>query len=177
MSGIHADASRLSQDAAQSKYTAEYFSAVEQNATSINATSQGLINPCKQNYSTSASVALGDAYSAKSEADKAATAAGNLKMNVDRVMEEVSRLQQVNTTRLAELNNEIRRIRAGFTQRNVTDIIKELKNAKDEQQKFVEEYREMVREKKQEIAELKQLHASLSSVTCEKPTTGGKLES
>ena len=177
MSTIHADASRLSQDAAQSKYTAEYFSVVEQNATFINSTSQGLINACKQNYSTWASDVLRDAYSAKGEADKAAAAARNLKMNVDRVVEEVSRLQQVNTTRLTELKDEIRRIQAGFTQRNVTDIIEELKKAKDEQQKFVAEYREMVREKKQEISELKQLHASLSSVACDKPSTGGRLVS
>jgi len=124
-----------------------------------------------------ASEALQAAYSAKSEAYKADTAARNLKENVDRVVEEVSRLEQVNITRLAELKSEIQRIRAGFTQINVTDIIRQLKRAKEDQQKVVEEYREKVREKRQEISELKQLYASLSSVTCEKSSKGAMLES
>lgn len=177
MSTIRGDASRLHQAATQSKYTTGYFSAVEQNVTSINSSSQGSINACKQNYSALASEALRAAYSAKSEADKADAAAKNVKVNVDRVLEEVSRLKQVNITRLTELKNEIQRIRAGFTQRNVTDIIRELKRAQDEQQKVVQEYREKVRNRKLEISELKELYSSLSSVTCEKPSTGAMLES
>ena len=177
MSVIHVDTSKLSLDAAQSKYSTSFLSMVEQNATSINSSSHGLVNVCKQNYSALASNALEEAYSQKSEADEADAAARNLKASVDRVLEEVSRLQQVNTTRLAELKNEIQRIRAGFTQRNVTDIIRELKQAKEEQQKFVEEYRGKVNEKREEISELKQLYASLTSVTCEKLSSGAMLES
>lgn len=177
MSIIHADASKLSQDAAQSKYSTGFLRMVEQNATSINSSSHGLVNACKQNYSALASNARQEAYSQKSEADKADAAARNLKARVDRVLEEVSRLQRVNITRLEELKNEIERLRAGFTQRNVTDIIRELKQAKEEQQKFVEEYREKVMEKREEISELKQLHASLPLVTCEKPSSGAILES
>lgn len=167
MSIIHEDASKLSDDAGQSKYTTRYFSEVEQNVTAINSSSQGHIDVCKGNYSKLASDALRDAHSAKSEADKAEAAAKNLKANVDRVLLEAGRLQQVNVTRLSELQREIQRLRTEFTEKNVADIITELKNAKDVQQQFVLEYREKVREKRQEIAELKQLHASLSSVTCD----------
>lgn len=168
---IHADANRLSHYASTSKYTAEYFSAVEQNVTSVNSSSQGIISACKQNYSITASGTLSTAYTAKSEADKADVAAKNLKVNVDRVVKEASRLQQVNTTRLSELKKEIETIRAEFTQGNVKDLIKQLKNAKDEQQNFVTEYQEKVKEKREEITELKELYASLTLVTCEKSTT------
>lgn len=168
---IHADTNRLSHVASTSKYTPEYFTAVEQNVTSVNSSSQGIISTCKQNYSIRASEALSTAYTAKNEADKADVAAKNLKVNVDRVVKEASMLQQVNTTRLSELKNEIQIIRAEFTQRNVTDLIKELKNAKEEQQKFLTEYREKVKEKREEITELKALYASLTSVTCERSTT------
>ena len=168
---IHADANRLSHDASTSKYIAEYFTAVEQNVTSVNSSSQGIISACSQNYTTTATEALTTAYTAKSESDKSDVAAKNLKVNVDGVVKEASMLQQVNTTRLSELKNEIQRIRAEFTQRNVTDLIKELKNAKEEQQKFLTEYREKVKEKREEITELKALYASLTSVTCEKSTT------
>lgn len=167
MSVIHGDASKLSQEAGESKYTTEYFSQVEQNVTTINSSSQEHISDCKGNYSQLASDALQDAYSAKSEADKADAAAKNLKMNVDRVVREASRLQKVNVTRLSELQSDIQRLRKEFTQKNVADIIRELKNAKEEQQHFVLEYREKVRKKREEITELKQLYTSLSTVTCD----------
>ena len=165
---IHADANKLSQAAAQSKYTTGYYSQVDQNATAINSSSQAHINMCKGNYSKLASEALRSANLAKNAADKADAAAKNLKENVYRVVQEAARLQQVNVTRLGELKSEIQRIRTEFTQKNVADIIRELKSSKEEQQRFVLEYREKVNERRREIAELKQLYASLSSVTCDK---------
>ena len=167
MSLVHEDASTLSRDAGQSKFTASYFRQVEQNVTAMNSSSQGQIDVCKGNYSKLASDALRDAHSAKSEGDKADVAAKNLKARVDRVVVEAGRLQQVNVTRLSELQNEIQRLRTEFTQKNLTDIITELKNAKVQQQQFVMEYREKVRQRRIEITELKQLYASLSSVTCD----------
>ena len=162
MSIIHEDASKLSRDAGQSKFITSYFRQVEQNVTAINSSSQGQINVCKGNYSKLASDALRDAHSAKSEADKADVAAKNLKARVDRVVLEAGRLQKVNVTRLGELRSEVLRLRTEFTQKNVADIITELKNAKEQQQQFVMEYREKVKQRRVETAELKQLHASLS---------------
>lgn len=166
MSVIHEDASKLSEEAGESKFTTEYFSQVEHNVTTINSSSQEHINACQGNYSQLASDALRDAYLAKSESDKADAAAKSLKVNVDRVVQEASRLQKVNVTRLSELQSEIQRLRNEFTQKNVADIIRELKNAKEEQQQFVLEYRDKVRKKQEEIIELKQLYTSLSTVTC-----------
>lgn len=167
MSIIHEDASKLSRDAGQSKFTASYFRQVEQNVTAINSSSQGQIGVCKGNYSELASDALRDAHSAKSEADKADAAAKNSKARVDRVVLEAGRLQKVNVTRLSELQSEIQRLRTEFTQKDLADIITELKKAKAEQKQFVMEYREKVRKRRVEIAEFKQLHSSLSSVTCD----------
>ena len=167
MSIIHKDASKLSRDAGQSKFTANYFRQVELNVTAMNSSSKGHIDECKGNYSKLASDALRDAHSAKSEADKADATAKNLKARVDRVVLEAGRLQQVNVTRLSELQSEIQRLRTEFTQKNLADIITELKNAKEQQEQFVMEYREKVRQRRVEIAEFKLLHASLSSVTCD----------
>lgn len=167
MSIIHEDASKLSRDAGQSKFTASYFRQVEQNVTAINSSSQGQIGVCKGNYSELASDALRDAHSAKSEVDKADAAAKNSKARVDRVVLEAGRLQKVNVTRLSELQSEIQRLRTEFTQKDLADIITELKKAKAEQKQFVMEYREKVRKRRVEIAEFKQLHSSLSSVTCD----------
>lgn len=167
MSIIHEDANKLSRDAGRSKFTASYFRQVEQNVTAINSSSQGQINVCKGNFSKMAYDALRDAHSAKSEANKADVAAKNLKARVDLAVLEAGRLQHVNVTRLDELQSEIQRLRTEFTQKNLADITTKLKNAKEQQQQFVMEYREKVRQKRVEIAELKQLHASLSSVACD----------
>ena len=167
MSIVHEDASKLSRDVGQSKFTVSYFRQVEQNVTAINSSSQRQINVCKGNYSKLASDALRDAHSAKSEADKANVAAKILNARVDRIVLEAGRLQNVNVTRLSELQSEIQRLRTEFTQKNLADIITELKNAKEQQQQFVMEYREKVRQRRMEIVELKQLHESLSSVACD----------
>ena len=100
----------------------------------------------------------------------------NLTVKVEHLVQEVNTLQKVNTSRLAELKKNIETIREGFTQRNITEIIKQLKEAKDDQQKFLNEYRANVREKRIEIAELKQLHLSLASIPCKMPLSGTVLE-
>ena len=113
---------------------------------------------------------------AKGEADKGDTALKNLTVKVEHLAQEVNTLQKVNTSRLAELKKDIERIREGFTQQNITEIIKQLKEAKDDQQEFLNEYRANVREKRIEIAELKQLHLSLASIPCKTPSSGTVLE-
>lgn len=163
---IHADANEVSEAAAQSKYTTGYYSEVDHNVTSINSSSHEHIDTCKGNYSKLASDALRSAYLAKKAADQADAAAKNL--NVDHVVREAARLQQVNVTRLGELKSEIQRTRSAFTQKNLADIIIELKKAKEEQQTFVLDYQRKINERKEEITELKHLYASLSSVTCNK---------
>ena len=100
----------------------------------------------------------------------------NLTVKVEHLVQEVNTLQKVNTSRLAELKKNIERIREGFTQQNITEVIKQLKEAKDDQQKFLNEYRANVREKRIEIAELKQLHLSLASIPCKTPLSGTVLE-
>lgn len=141
---------------------------MDHNVTRLNSSSQGHIDTCKGNYSKLASDALTNAYLAKNAADKADAAAKNLKMNVDRVVQEAARLQHVNVTRLGELKSEIQRIRSAFTQKNLADIITELEKEKREQQTFLLDYKRKVNERRVEIAELKHLYASLSSVTCNK---------
>lgn len=174
---IHHEANRLSQDASRSKYTTEYFGYIRLNVTSINSTTQPYIAACTQNYSSKASGALQQAYSAKREADEADTGAKNLKMTVDRLAQEVKRLPEVNMSGLAGLKKEIQTISTGLTQRNVTHIIRLLKRAKDDQQKFVDEYRTKVTQRRIEIAELKQLHESLLTTTCVPPSSETMLES
>ena len=100
----------------------------------------------------------------------------NLTVKVEHLVQEVDTLQKVNTSRLGELKKDIERIREGFTQENITEIIKQLKEAKDDQEKFLNEYRAKVRERRNEIVELKQLHLSLASIPCETPLSGTVLE-
>ena len=98
-------------------------------------------------------------------------------MTVDRLAQEVKRLPEVNMSGLAGLKKEIQTISTGLTQRNVTHIIRLLKRAKDDQQKFVDEYRTKVTQRRIEIAELKQLHESLLTTTCVPPSSETMLES
>lgn len=173
---IQENAITLNLNASHSKYTKKYFAEIKLNASSFNATSQQHILACEQNYSSKSRDALQKAYLAKGEADKGDTAVKNLTVEVEHLVQEVNTLQKVNTSRLAELKKNIERIREGFTQLNITEIIKQLKEAKDDQQKFLNEYRANVREKRIEIAELKQLHLSLASIPCKMPLSGTVLE-
>ena len=167
---IHDKTASLSQDAARSKYTSEYFEDVQRNVIVIQSDSQEITNACRTNYSVQASNALGTAQIAKTEADKADIAAQNVHARVDRVVRDAARLREVNVTRLNELKVEIETVRLNFTGMNIKGIIRDLRKAKQEQEQFLSEQKAKLLEKSEQVAELKLLFASLTSVTCDKPT-------
>ena len=97
------------------------------------------------------------------QSDKSAKASREA---VDKLLKDISALQIINTTRLKELQGEITRLRTAFTRLDVQHLNTQLKTAKNEQARYIVEYRQKLEETRTQTQELKQLYESLQSVSC-----------
>lgn len=147
-------------------YKETFFHHIKQNVTAKQSSSQHLTDSCKSNYSRNAQDARSSAAEARSksiQSDKNAKASRDA---ADKLLNDISNLQTVNTTRLKELQREITRLRTAFTSLDVQHLNTQLKVAKNEQARYIVEYRQKVKEIRIQTQELKQLYESLQSISC-----------
>lgn len=139
---------------------------IKENTTLKHSSAQHLTDSCKFNYSRNAQDAQSSSVEAQSKSDQSEKIAKASRQTVDNLLEDISNLKTVNTTRLKEIQREILRLRAAFTSLEVKHLNAELKVASVEQAKYISEYRQKVQQIKSQTQELRQLYRSLQSVPC-----------
>jgi type I site-specific restriction endonuclease len=154
----------LQGNADSSKHTPEILTSKKTNTTNIGINILHPIDACKRNYSESANYAKEKSIEADTMSKQANSDINNAKKSLDQILSAIPRLQQVNATRLVELQNEIKTLRTEFAKKNVEMLNAQLKIAKDQQQTFINDYKKKIQELRNQVEEMKQLRNSLSSV-------------
>ncbi|XP_048586842.1 laminin subunit gamma-1 [Nematostella vectensis] len=158
---IHASATILKRESDMSPYTSDYHARTRLNATQTATNNKQAIDACAKNYSTLSIQAKPAGEEALTSAQQASGAITTSRRSVDKVMNDVPRLQTVNTTRLNELKVEIQRLRTEFTATDVKTINAQLRVAKDQQQEFIDRYKRQVLDLRKQVEEIKSLQRSL----------------
>lgn len=164
VSKVYSQATILQNNVESTKHTPENFRKISKNATNINTQIEQPINACQENYTRYAKDAREKSTKALNDATNANTGINNAKKSIDNINIEFGKLQQVNATRLRELQNEIKRLRSSFEQRDVSNLNKNLQDAMVKQKTFIDSHKQQVKELRRQVNEMKQLRNSLKAV-------------
>ncbi|XP_031551742.1 laminin subunit alpha-5-like [Actinia tenebrosa] len=164
VSAVFSQAIVLQGNADSSTHTPEILISKNTSTSNIGQIIKQPIKSCEENYSRSADFAKKESEVARVTSEQASQGINSAKNGVDRILSEIPHLQQVNATRLSELQEEIKRLRENFSQKNVQQLNAQLKVKKDKQQSFIDDYKTKLQELRTQVEEMKLLRSSLSSV-------------
>lgn len=164
VSKVYSQATILQNNVESTEHTPENFRKISKNVTNINTQIEQPINACQENYTRYAKDAREKSTKALNDATNANTGINNAKKSIDNINIEFGKLQQVNATRLRELQNEIKRLRSSFEQRDVSNLNKNLQDAMVKQKTFIDSHKQQVKELRRQVNEMKQLRNSLKAV-------------